>query len=243
MERVGFLSAPPDGENGMALPDRVIAIVDDHPLIAKALRELIAARGHRTLEFTRFTDFLQWLDQEEALDLCIIDYTLPDILGDAIVQRVKERRPEVSVAIWSGLEDESLPDRVLDQGGVGFISKALAITAIPPAVDLMLAGEIFVSSRGRSTHYPGSQTFARTGDARDRPAVENLALTRREKDVMQHLLQGCSNKEIAARLELNPVTVKLHCRSIFKKLKVRNRTEATVRYLELTERIPVSSTG
>lgn len=227
----------------MVLPDRVIAIVDDHPLIAKALRELVAARGHRTVEFTRFSDFLRWLDEEEgAVDLCIIDYTLPDIPGDAIVQRVKELRPEVSVAIWSGLEDESLPDRVLDQGGVGFISKALAITAIPPAVDLMLAGEIFVSCRGRSTHYPGSPTSVRTRGS-NRSAVEDLNLTRRETQVMLHLLQGASNKEIAARLELNPVTVKLHCRSIFKKLKVRNRTEATVRYLGLTERLPFSSTG
>lgn len=225
----------------MALPERVVAIVDDHPLIAKALRELVAVRGYKTLEFTRFADFLQWLDQEEALDLCIIDYTLPDVAGDAIVRSVKERRPEVAVAIWSGLEDENLPDRVLDQGGIGFISKALTITAIPPAVDLMLAGEIFVSSRGRSTHYLDSQSSARSREAPAGPAAEELKLTRREKDVMQHLLQGCSNKEIAARLELNPVTVKLHCRSIFKKLKVRNRTEATVRYLELTERLP--STG
>lgn len=227
----------------MALPDRVIAIVDDHPLIAKALRDLVAARGHKTMEFTRFADFLRWLDQEETLDLCIIDYTLPDVAGDAIVRSVKERRPEVAVAIWSGLEDESLPDRVLDQGGVGFISKALAITAIPPAVDLMLAGEIFVSSRGRSTHYLGSQAATRTREAQSEPAAEELNLTRRERDVMQHLLQGCSNKEIAARLDLNPVTVKLHCRSIFKKLKVRNRTEATLRYLELTDRLPLSSTG
>ena len=57
---------------------------------------------------------------------------------------------------------------------------------------------------------------------------------------MELLLQGLSNKEIATQLSLNPVTVKLHNRSIFRKLKVRNRTEAAVRYLQLTGGLSLS---
>lgn len=224
----------------MGLPERVIAVVDDHPIIAKALGELISFKGYKTVEFFTFDDFRAWLRQDAPLDLCIIDYTLPDVAGEEIVEAVHAERPDLPVAIWSGLEDDSLPDRVIEQGAIGFLSKAVSITTIPPALDLMLAGEIFVSARGRSAVYTASDRWNRTRRPATAPGRTPGNLTAREQEVMKLLLQGWSNKEIAAQLKLNPVTIKLHCRSIYKKLGVRNRTEATVRFLEQTDR-PVLS--
>ena len=217
----------------MVSREKVIAVVDDHPLIAKALGELLSLRGYRTLDFFQFSSFREWLEKKEAIDLCIIDYSLPDIAGDQIVPSLKACR-DVPVAIWSGREDEGLSQAVLEQGAIGFISKGISITTIPPAIDLMLAGEIFVSSRGRSTVLPASEPRPKKAAAPLQDGKEVPRLTPREREVMELLLQGLSNKEIATRLSLNPVTVKLHNRSIFRKLEVRNRTEATVRYLQLT---------
>jgi len=219
-----------------------IAVVDDHPLIAKALGELLSLRSYRTLKFHNFTSFREWLEEGLPLDLCIVDYSLPDVEGEQILPSLKDCRADLPVAIWSGREDDNLPGDVIAQGAIGFVSKAVSITAIPPAIDLMLAGETFVSSRCRSGVIPGrpiAPAAARTG-----PSEKNgLHLTPREKDVMELLLKGLSNKEIATRLSLNPVTVKLHNRSIFRKLKVRNRTEATVRYLQITGDLALSETG
>ena len=137
-------------QEGTVMGERLIAVVDDHPLIAKALGELLAYKGYKTLDFFQFSSFRDWLDKKQALDLCIIDYSLPDIEGNQIVPSLKACREDLPVAIWSGREDEGLSQAVLEQGAIGFISKAIPITTIPPAIDLMLAGEIFVSSRGRS---------------------------------------------------------------------------------------------
>lgn len=219
----------------MAAREKLIAVVDDHPLIVKALGELLSLRNYKTLDFYSFTSFFEWLEQKCPLDLCIIDYSLPDIPGQEILPSVKARYPDLPVAIWSGLEDENLPGDVIAQGAIGFISKAVSITAIPPAIDLMLAGETFASSRGRCSVIPRSRPAApAVADQRSAKLEDHPQLTRRELDVMELLLQGLSNKEIATRLSLNPVTVKLHNRSIFRKLKVRNRTEATVRWLQIT---------
>ena len=85
----------------------------------------------------------------------IVDYTLPDVNGEDIIDEVHAARPGIPVAIWSGQEDDELPERVIERGAIGFLSKAVAITTIPPALDLMLAGETFVSTRGRHALYHG----------------------------------------------------------------------------------------
>ncbi len=223
----------------MSSREKVIAVVDDHPLIAKALGELLAIRGYKTRDFLQFTAFREWLEKQEPVDLCIVDYNLPDIAGNDIVPSIKECR-DVPVAIWSGRDDEGLSQAVLEQGAIGFISKGVSITALPPAIDLMLAGEIFVSSCRKSSVYADGKAQLRKPLPPVQKVMGKPSLTPREQEVMELLLQGLSNKEIATRLSLNPVTIKLHNRSIFRKLKVRNRTEATVRYLELTGGLTLS---
>src|SRR5690625_776999 len=98
----------------------------------------------------------------------------------------------------------------------------------------MLSCETFDSNQGRIDFFCASLRSQTASPAPERAGPSAVQLTPREQDVMDLLLQGLSNKEIAARLTLNPVTVKLHNRNIYRKLRVRNRTEATLRYLELT---------
>ncbi len=63
----------------------------------------------------------------------------------------------------------------------------------------------------------------------EKPQAALVALTRREIDVLQHLAEGLSNKEIADRLTMSPRTVKTHLRSIYRKFGVRNRTSAAIK--------------
>ena len=65
------------------------------------------------------------------------------------------------------------------------------------------------------------------------PAPETLALTPREREVLSHLAKGWSNKEIARALDLQEVTIKLHVRGVFRKLEVRNRTQAARKAADL----------
>lgn len=218
-------------------PARTIAVVDDHPLIAKALAELIRLRGHTTVEHASFSAFLAWLEEAGRPDLCIIDYRLPDVPGDEIISRVHQTRPDLPVAIWSGSEDAGLPLRMIEKGAVGFLSKAVPISVIPPALELLLEGQMLVSTPGRhSLILEGPQLNAQADDdggggPDGGPDCRGDTLTPREREVMHLLLQGLSNKEIAARLKLDPVTVKMHCRHIYRKLRARNRTEASLHFL------------
>jgi len=108
---------------------------------------------------------------------------------------------------------------VIDAGAKGFIPKTLNGGAFVAAVNLIAAGGTFVP-----TDYLGEGHDADNAD--QHPRHDTFSLTPRENEVLAHIVEGQSNKEIAHALEIEEVTVKLHARRIFQKLGVKNRVQA-----------------
>ena len=135
--------------------------------------------------------------------------------GLAGLDEVRERLPHAAVAIMSGAMDPAEAERALERGAAGVIMKNLRGTALLTALRLMAAGETYV---------PRAVVNALPGRHASRPSFDNL--TPRELDCLEHLVHWSPNREIAERLAISEVTVKLHLNSAFKKMGARNRSDA-----------------
>ena len=149
-------------------------------------------------------------------DLVLLDYMMPGMNGLAGLARIKAMAPAMPVAILSGSAPRSVAEQALEQGAAGFLPKTMSTRTLLAAARFMAAGEV----------------YAPVGLLSDRDAVPsalgNAQLTPRELDVLRRLCQGMANKEIARDLDVQEVTVKLHVKTLYRKIDARNRTHAAM---------------
>ena len=129
--------------------------------------------------------------------------------GLALMKDANDGRP---VAILSGMASPQIARDAIAAGAAGFVPKTLGAKSMISAIRFMAAGETFVPYEFMQ------QTEAKT--------VANL--TERETEVLRGLCEGKSNKEIARDLDLQEVTVKLHVKTLCRKLDAKNRTQAAM---------------
>jgi len=194
-----------------------ILLADDHHLVREAIATYLtrAASDISCIEASDLQQVRERLAGDTAFDLIILDYRMPGMNGLAGLDEVKSILPRARVAIMSGAMDAAEAERALGRGAAGVIMKSLRGTALLSALRLMAAGETYV---------PGAVLDSRPGRQAARPALANL--TRREMDCVEQLVHGSPNREIAQRLAISEITVKLHLNSAFKKLGARNRSDA-----------------
>jgi two-component system, NarL family, nitrate/nitrite response regulator NarL len=196
-----------------------ILLADDHHLVREAIASYLtrAAPDISCVEAADFHQVRERLEEEEdgAFDLIILDYRMPGMNGLAGLDEVRQRLPETAVAVLSGAMDPKEAERALERGAAGVIMKNLRGTALLSALRLMAAGETYV---------PRTVINALPGRQASRPSFNNL--TPRELDCIEQLVRGSPNREIAERLAISEITVKLHLNSAFKKMGARNRSDA-----------------
>jgi DNA-binding NarL/FixJ family response regulator len=159
-------------------------------------------------------DALRALSDGDAFDLVLLDYQMPGMNGFAGLAQARALAPNTPVAIISGTTHRDLAEAALDAGAAGFVPKTLASRAMIAAVQVMITGEVFA---------PISLLL------KEPEVAASLALlTRRETDVLRGICEGKSNKEIARDLDLQEVTVKLHVKTLSRKLSAKNRTHAAM---------------
>lgn len=198
-------------------------IADDHDLLRDALRSYFERETPETTVQGVGTvgEALKVLDDGKPFDMLLLDLRMPGMNGLNGLVRLRERYPSLKIALMSGEAKNEDVRLALAHGAVGFLPKTLAGAALLKAVHQMMAGEVFMPDN-----------LAENAIATDDNAI-NGAFTRREREVLDFLLKGQSNKEIARALELEEVTVKLHIRGLCRKLGAKNRTQAAMRAVEL----------
>lgn len=192
-----------------------LLLADDHDLVRETLAAFLLAEGFDEVRcVATLPEALGVLTMEPRFDLVLLDYTMPGMNGLEGLSRARAAVPGVPVAIITGTAQRDLAQAALEAGAAGFVPKTLASRAMIAAVRLMASGDVFAPI-SLLTEEPEM-------------ALTLQSLTRRETDVLRGICQGKSNKEIARDLDLQEVTVKLHVKTLSRKLGAKNRTHAAM---------------
>lgn len=200
----------------------VIALADDHPIVRAALKAALFGLGDGTrfVEASDATSALAMVERQPDIDLLLMDLHMPGADGTATVRAIRERVPQLPVAVVSADEDTVTVSELLRMGVCGFIPKSDSASVIVSAVRLILAGGTYVPPRLVDAASAQRLDYVANG--------ARLGLTARQLDVLRLLGQGLSNKLIARELGIAEGTVKVHLLAVFRALNVRNRTAAVI---------------
>ena len=207
------------------MPIRV-AIVEDNTEIREGLSALING-------FPGYRCVATYPDAEKALrglptqdvDVVLMDINLPGMSGIECVEELKERSPDMEFMMLTVYEDDDRIFKSLMAGATGYILKKTPPSELLDAIrDLHNGGSPMSEGIARRV----VQAFHQMGGS----SKETENLSQRESEILSHLAKGYHDKEIAEKLFLSVETVRTHLRNIYKKLHVRSRTEAVLKYLK-----------
>lgn len=197
-----------------------ILLVDDNP---SYLVDVLPVCGYEVRVVTDGEQALKVINSSNSFDLILLEVVLPKISGFEVLKRIRSESPnmDVPVVLVSSISDEQKIIAGLNLGADDYVVK-------PYVLPILIARMEAVFRRSKRTE--------------DKPSIKNvtigqnnqkLSLTKREKDVLLLVTKGESNKSIADKLVLSEITVKTHLNSVFKKLRVTNRTQAVLRAIQL----------
>ena len=197
-----------------------ILVIDDHALFREGLCHVL--RGlEDNIHIVEAADFelaMQRVAENPELDLVLLDLHMPGKDGFSALETFARQFPAMPVVIISASNQRSDIQRALDAGAMGYIPKESTSSVMLNALKLILSGGIYVPPNILHAEQ------ATANSSRDNAA----GLTPRQLEVLALLVKGCSNKEIAAQMQLAEATVKMHVSAIFKTLGVSNRTQAAI---------------
>ena len=188
-------------------------VVDDHAIVRQALAALLRDRGVAG-DVLLAGDLAEGLAVARAhpdLDALLLDLKLPGADGMEAIGAFSQLRPEMPIIILSSSEDPADVRRALDLGALGYVPKSASSETLVSAVNLVLAGGVYVPTLMLNAAEPA-------------PAPQNL--TPRQAEVLAAVVAGHSNKQIGRMFGLSEKTVKVHVTAIFRALGVSSRTQA-----------------
>ncbi|MDD5240572.1 MAG: response regulator [Sulfuricella sp.] len=208
----------------MSEPIRVV-LVDDHTLFRMGLAELLEQRGSiKVVGVTGNADEARRLLREEKPDVLIMDLHMPPLDGLTLFRQLRQEGctiPTLMLTVSNAEEDLS---NVLRAGARGYLLKDMEPDDV---VDAILR-----ASRGETVVAPAMTmklvNLLQDGQPTSSSASMLDSLTQREREILDHLAQGESNKVIARALDISHDTVKLHVRHVLSKLNLTSRVEAAI---------------
>jgi DNA-binding NarL/FixJ family response regulator len=201
-----------------------ILLVDDHLLFRKGLARLLDAQPDFEV-VGEAADGWEAVEQTRLLspDVVLMDIRMPNCNGLEATQRIKSHMPMVRVVMLTVSEDENDLIAAVRYGADGYLLKDILPETLFQHLRGLMGGETPISRAMTGKLF-------RQLAQRSRPIAQPEAmalLSARECEVLEHVVYGCSNQEIAQELGIAHNTVKNHLRSILAKLGVRNRAQAS----------------
>lgn len=210
-----------------------ILLVDDHNLFAEGLRTLLS-------DFEENPEIIVCGSCEEALeivppdsiDLILLDYYLSGISGVEALHKLRGKFSDSQIAVVSAEDDPEVIREIIENGAAGFVPKTSTFAVLSAALRLVLSGGTYLPPETLGEAAPALAN--RPKNERGQPdGLE--CLSKRQREVLQQLVQGKPNKVIAKNLQISEHTVKAHISASFRLLGVRNRTEAVYAAAKLQE--------
>jgi two-component system, NarL family, nitrate/nitrite response regulator NarL len=194
-----------------------ILLADDHPLFADALRELVLndIPDSRLTVVGNLAETLTSLERDR-FEMVIMDLHMPGTNGVDGLEQVLQKLQGAPLAVISGIADVEEVTQVISLGAKAFLPKTMPTKALSEALRLVAAGGTYVPAEYLSA------LASSHAQAKDNAVL----LSARERQVIELLSEGKSNKEIGGVLGLQEITIKLYLRNAYRKLGARNRVEA-----------------
>jgi DNA-binding NarL/FixJ family response regulator len=211
-----LLVAGKPGLNGtMKTPIKVL-LVDDHPIVRRGVASCLAKHSN-LLVVGEAADGREAIEKARELnpDVIMMDVDMPQMDGLAVTSVLRKEFPAIKVLMLSMYRDTDYIVRILQSGAVGYVLKDAPAEELVRAVETVYSGESYFSSEVARV---AMNQFVR--GATEGPSTTNL--TNREREVLIHIADGFSNKEIASRLNVGVRTVETHRERIMRKLNIRN---------------------
>lgn len=201
------------------MPTLRILLADDHDIVRRGLRELLeqqpgwsvcaeASNGREAVE----------LAVAHRPQVAILDLTMPELNGLEATRRIRQAVPETQILVFTMHDSEELLRGVLRAGARGYLLKSDAVRQLVPAVDSLAQRKPFFSGRVSEVLLDGFLDSERRRS--DELGTERL--TSREREIVQLLAEGKSNKDVARLLDLSVKTVETHRAAVMRKLDLHS---------------------
>lgn len=186
-----------------------VFIIDDEPEVREGLSRLLRSAGWNAQCFGSADEFLA-LDASSAVGCILLDVNMPTCTGPELQDILIERQLTLPIIFLTGKSTISTGVRAMKNGAFDFLEKPADESVLLPAVEAAVA-----------RHRAACQQAAAIGDFDRRIAL----LSAREREVMEHVMRGRLNKQIAADLDIAEKTVKVHRGRVMAKMRVRSVAE------------------
>lgn len=201
-----------------------LAIVDDHSIFLEGMLSVLKTEPDLEIvgEGANAEDAVR-LAREFLPDIIFLDISMPGG-GLNAAREIVENYPVVKIIILTGSEGESHVMTALKSGARAYVLKGVAARELVNILHAVQAGEIYVTP----TLAANLLTEMTTGSHTELPEGTFEKLTEREREILELIAAGTSNKEIGLKLHLTEKTVKHYVTNIFQKLQVHNRVQAAI---------------
>jgi DNA-binding NarL/FixJ family response regulator len=201
----------------------VVLVIDDHPLIRSALREVLGEAVGRVelLEADDPVQGLERLRQRPDTDLVFLDLSYSGHNGLVYVQEFRELAPPVPLIVFTMQDDAGVLRRALCGGAAAIVPKTHSAQLVRKAIELVMGGGVYVPP-----DLVRQLALGAVGDTATAPSA--AVMSPQQWRIAKLLAQGLPNKEIGRKLGLAPSTVKNQLTAVFGRLGVSNRTQAAM---------------
>ncbi|MBB6451833.1 two-component system NarL family response regulator [Salirhabdus euzebyi] len=208
-----------------------VLIVDDHQVVRKGLVYFFNTLDDIEIagEAANGEEAIQFLQQENEVDVVLLDVQMPVMDGVEAAQQIRSLFPKTKILMLTSFSDYNSVIPAIKAGASGYQLKDADPEILANAIRKVADGEKMID------HKAASHLFQHvSGNEEEEKKAKLAQLTNRELDVLQEMMNGKSNKEIANDLYITEKTVKTHVSNILSKLEVHDRTQAAlfgVKYL------------
>jgi two-component system, NarL family, response regulator NreC len=199
-----------------------ILLADDHPMVRSGLIKLLEP-------YKDFAIIGEASDGEEAVamtkklepDVLVIDLSMPKLSGIEATKIIRKNYPSVKVLVLTMYDNEEYVYQILKSGAGGYLLKSSGRDELAAAIHAVARGDRFFSARVSEIM---TEAYLRKSEARDDLSLndDDLPLTKREKEVLQHIAGGLNNSQIAEKLFISARTVETHRTNIMQKLNIHD---------------------
>ncbi|MEW5691763.1 MAG: response regulator transcription factor [Candidatus Hydrogenedentota bacterium] len=199
-----------------------VLIADDHTMVREGLRKMLSARKDIIIvgEATNGEEAIA-LAFKEFPDVILMDINMPKMSGLEATRQIMQKRSDFAILILTVYDDDNYVLEAIRAGAMGYLLKDIKYEDLVDSIIKVSTGQSLININIASR-------MLQNIIQEKKNVIDEKGLTDREVEILELVASGCSNKDIANRLFISERTVKNHLSSVFKKIDVHDRTQATL---------------